>query len=377
MAKKAGARGNGEGNVRRRADGKWEARIMLDGRSKSLYGRTRQDVSVKLAAVIQDHDKGLSPVRDTNLTVGRFLADWLAIKKGTMRSPRAWEAYETIVRLHLLPSLGKIKLMHLSPAHVQRLYSEKAESLSPMTMRHVHAALHAALEHGIRQGLLYRNVTELAERPRVRKHEMSVWTQDEARQFLKTAERDRYYAMYCLALVTTMRQGELFALRWRDVDLHGGTVTVRAAVRRSRTRGMEIAEPKTDSSRRTIAIDSAVVEILTAHQERQVEERTALGDVWRDLDLLFTDALGGPLRRYNMERRHYYPLLAKAGVPRIRFHDLRHTAATLLISRGVPINVVSHMLGHSSAALTLGVYVHNLPAMGRDAATIMGRTLWK
>jgi integrase len=369
-------RGNHEGSFRQRPGGLWEARIVFEGQSHSFYGKTRADVGRELTAFKAAHDIGLPPARDIGLTVGQFLADWLQVKKSTMRSPRAWEAYETIVRLHLAPTLGKIKLVQLSPSQVQQLYSEKAEQLSPLTMRHIHAALHAALEHGIRQGLIVRNVSELAETPRLRKHDMKVWTQAESRQFLKAAEGDRLYAMYALALATTMRQGELFALRWRDVDFQAKTVTVRTAVRRSRSRGLEFAEPKTDSSRRTIPIDTAVVDILRAHQERQAEERLACGPAWRDRDLVFTDSIGGPLRRYNVERRQFIPLIARSGVPRIRFHDMRHTAATLLIAQGVPVNVVSQMLGHSSAAMTLGVYVHMSPTMGREAAAVMGRTLW-
>ena len=190
------------------------------------------------------------------------------------------------------------------------------------------------------------------------------------------AESDRYYALYATALATTMRQSELFGLHWRDIDLEAGVVSVKTAVRRSRSAGFQMAIPKTDSSRRVIPIDPTVVGILKAHKERQDIERETLGDAWRDNDLVFPDTLGGALRTSNLERQRFGPMMAKAGVPRIRFHDMRHTAATLLISQGVPISVVSQMLGHTSAAFTQAVYVHTLPGMGRDAAGVISRALW-
>jgi integrase len=370
-----GKRGNGEGSIRQReSNGLWEARVTIDGKSHSLYGKTRAEANRKLTALKANRDKGLPPL-EGGVTVERFLREWLEVKRGTLPSPRTYERYAEYVRLHITPALGKHKLAQLAPHHIQRLYSDKRATLAPRTVHHIHSVLHNALEHAVKQGLVYRNAADLTEAPKIRKREMLVWAREEARTFLRTAEQDRFYALYLLALTTTARQGELFGLTWRDIDFEASSVSIRAAVRRSKLRGTEMAIPKTDPSRRVIPIDPGVVVALREHRERKNQDRDLVGEAWIDRDLVFADSLGGPLRTNNLERRHFGPMMAKAGVPRIRFHDLRHTAATLLIAEGVPIGVVSQMLGHTSAAFTLSVYAHVLPGMGRDAAIAIGRAL--
>jgi integrase len=369
-------RGNGEGNIRQRENGKWEARITHEGRSHSFYGDTRAEVAKKLIAFQRDRDIGKPPSRDGGATVEKFLLSWLEMKRGSVASPGTYERYSTHVRLHIIPALGKHRLSHLAPQHIQKLYSEKRATLAPRTVHHVHSTLHSALEYAIKQGLVYRNVSELTKAPKVRKVETKVWTPEEVRAFLSTAELDRLYALYCLALATTMRQGELFGLHWRDVDLDAGMVKVRTAVRRSKTHGVQMAVPKTDSGRRVIPIAQSVATILRAHYERQGVERVSMGGEWEDHDLVFTTRVGSPLHPSAVDYRCFRPLVIKAGVPIIRFHDLRHTAATILIAQGVPVGVVSQMLGHTSAAFTQSVYIHVLPGMGREAANIIGRTFW-
>lgn len=369
-------RGNGEGGIRQKKNGFWEARITLDGKAHSFSAPTRAAAAKKLVAFQHDRDIGKPPSVDSGKTVERYLREWLEVKRGTLPSPRTYERYAEYVRLHIAPAIGRHKLVSLAPHHIQKLYSEKRATLSARTVHHIHSVLHNALEHAVKQGLVYRNVSDMAESPKVRKQEMLTWTQQEARVFLKAVEPDRLYPLYALALASTMRQGELFGLRWRDINLDAGELSVRTAVRRSKLKGMEMAEPKTDPSRRVIPLDPKVLGILKAHRARQDQERARLGEAWHDRDLVFTDSLGGPLRTNNLERRHFGPMMAKAGVPRIRFHDLRHTAATLLIAQGTPVGVVSKMLGHTSVAFTMATYVHVLPGQGRDAATAIGNALF-
>lgn len=282
-----------------------------------------------------------------------------------------------MTRLHLIPALGSVKLAKLTARQVQDLYaSKRAEGLSPTTVHHIHAVLHAALEYAVRQEYAYRNVSEAAEAPKLRRRKMTAWTAQQARQFLVCAQADRLYGLFVLALATGMRQGELFGLRWQDIDLDTGVINVVHAIRRSRQAGTELAKPKTDSSQRTIAIDANTIAVLQAHRVRQNEERVLVGDAWNDIDLVFSDSTGGPLRGSNVERRHFGPLMAKAGVPRIRFHDLRHTAASIMVANGVPIKVVAEMIGHASIGLTLATYVHVLPTLQRNAAQVLGSALF-
>jgi integrase len=227
--------------------------------------------------------------------------------------------------------------------------------------------------------LVPRNVSELVDAPQMHRQEMKVWTARQTRTFLTAVSGVRLAALYTLALSTGMRQGELFGLRWKDVDLSGAKLSVVTAVQRSHSAGTRLAHPKTASGRRTIALTTLgsfnAVEALRSHRVRQGEERQAWGAEWKDMDLVFTDTLGGPLRGNNLERRHFGPLMRVAGVPRIRFHDLRHTAATLMIAAGVPVKVVSEMLGHADVGTTLRIYAHVLPNMRRDAADVLGRLL--
>ena len=372
--------GNGEGSIRKRPDGRWEARLNLpDGKRRSFYAATRQEVARRLAEASRDRDKGL-PVVGERLTVGQFLADWLETKRGTLGSPRTWDRYEEYVRLHLMPTLGSVRLAHLTPQHVQRLYAAKREAgLAPTTIRHLHTVLHGALESALRQGLVQRNVCSLVDKPKQRRRQMTTWMPTQARAFLAAANGDRLEALYTLALSTGMRQAELFGLRWQDVDLEKAALSVTTTVQRSRSAGLLIKEPKTATSRRRIALATgeqfSVVEALRSHRTRQLEERLAAGPTWREQGLVFSDACGGPLRGSNVQRRSFAPLMRAAGVPQIRFHDLRHTAATLLLGQGVHPKIVSEMLGHASVAITLDLYSHVQPDMQRQAAAAMGAAL--
>lgn len=379
--RRTGRRGNHEGSITQLGDGRWQARVTLDGgKRKALYGATRAEAAAKLNGVLRDRDRGLPVGLDERQTVGHYLASWLAAKKGTLPSPRTWDRYEDYVRLHLIPLIGKVALTKLTPQQVQHLQAQKLDSgLSATTVHHIRAVLHTALQDALRLGLVPRNVSELVDAPKVHRQEMKVWNAEQARTFLSLATGDRLAALYVLALSTGMRQGELFGLRWKDVDFAGASLSVITAVQRSRSAGTRLAEPKTATARRTIALTTTgsfnAVEALRGHRARQAEERLALGAAWKDMDLVFTDTVGGPLRGNNLERRSFDPLMRKAGVPRIRFHDLRHTAATLMIAAGVPVKVVSEMLGHADVGTTLRIYAHVLPNMQRDAAQVLGLLL--
>jgi integrase len=370
----AGKRGNGEGSIRQRANGRWEARVLLDGQSKSLYGRTRQEVARKLAAVVRDHDKGLPITRDERQTLSQFLTTWLETVKPTVKSS-TWRRYRDYMTLHVVPNLGRISLAKLTPQHIQTLYSRKLEEgLSPTTVHHLHTVLHHALDQALRWGMTPRNVTELVDAPPLRRREMHALTPEQAKALLIAARGDRWEAFYVLAITTGMRLGEALALRWRDVNLDGSTVTVRASLQRADT-GMTIGTPKTEKSRRTVALRPIAVEALKQHRARQHEERLALEPAWEDNDLVFPNTIGRPMDPIHLLRRQFYPLLERAGLPRIRLHDLRHTAATLMRRAGVNLEIVSEVLGHADPAITLRIYSHVQPDMQATALVALDRVL--
>ena len=369
-------RGNNEGSIRQRPDGTWEARLTLgDGARKSLYGKTRAEVAVKLAAAKRDLDHGLSVLRDERQTVGQYLVTWLADMKPHLQ-PSSARRYGDYVRLHLIPALGRVPLAKLSAQQVQGLQTRLlAAGLSPTTTQSAHRVLHRALHDAERLGLVVRNVSEQVRAPRRSTPEMQVLTEAEAATFLHAAEGDRFAALYVLALTTGMRQGELLGLRWADVDLERGTVQVRQAVQESATHGYRLAKPKTPHSRRTIGLSRLATEALRAHRVRWAAEKLALGPAWTgtDLDLVFPSAVGTLMAPHDLARRSFARVLARAGLAGrgLHFHCLRHTAATTLLARGVNVKVVSEMLGHADISITLRIYGHVLPHMQQSAADMM------
>src|SRR5258706_3516307 len=248
-------RGNSEGSIVKRPDGRWEARITLpEGKRQSFYAKTRQEAARRLAEALRDRDRGL-PVLGERPTVAQFLGAWLHIVKPSV-GVGTWKTYEEIVRLHLKPVLGSHALAKLTPQQVQALYSAKLEAdLSPTTVHHIHATLHAALELAVSLDLVVRNVADQVTPPRMRRHEMAVLSPKESRVLLAAISADELEALYVLALTTGMRQGELLALKWRDLDLNGGRLHVRATVRKLRGQFL-YAPPKTKRSRRAVALTS-------------------------------------------------------------------------------------------------------------------------
>lgn len=370
-------RGRDEGGIRQRTDGRWEATMSLGGgKRKSWYGRTRAEVRDKLTAALRDRERGILPSSDERQTVAQYLASWLdtiapSLSSGTVRRSR------DDVRLHILPALGHVRLTQLTPQHVQALYAAKLTTgLSTTTVRHLHGTLHKALADALRLGLVARNVTEAVTPPRRRSVEMHPLTGEETRAFLEAVRRDRLSALYALAVLTGMRQGELLGLHWSAVDLDAGTLQVTANLQWDRDEAkFDVHAPKTRRSRRRIALSAELVTVLREHRRRQHEERLLVGPAWHKDDLIFCTQTGKPLFARNVTRS-FHAHLRRAGLPAIRFHDLRHTCATLLLRSGVNVKVVSEMLGHASTSLTLDVYAHVTPDMQQAAAAVMGKLVY-
>jgi integrase len=367
-------RGNSEGSITKRKDGLWEARISLDSsKRKSFYAKTRQEAARKLAEALRARDKGVL-ILDERQTVSQYLTGWLDVMKATIR-PRTWRRYEQYVRLHIMPILGNVALSKLTAQHVQGLYAKRLEDgSSTTTVHHLHTVLHKALDGALRLELVSRNVCDMVDAPRMRHHEMTTLSEEQARILLEAARGSRLEVLYALALSTGMRLGELLALKWRDVDLDRGTLQVRATLLRTAD-GFVFAEPKSAHSRRRIALPRTAIEALHRHRAKQVEGRLAVGAGWEDNDLVVANEVGRPFEAGNVLRRGFWPLLERAGLPKMRLHDLRHTAATLLLGRGINPKVVSEMLGHSNISITLGLYSHVTPHMQQTAADAMDAAL--
>ncbi len=357
---------NGRGSIRKRPDGRWEARYtaVVDGSWKrfSVFARTHQEVSRKLAEATKARDDGVQVVSPKE-TVGSYLMNWLAGAEPALR-PRTRDSYRQIVHSHLLPLLGAIQLSRLGPQQLQRAYRELSDrGLSTKTVSNVHGVLHKALDQAYRWRLIPSNVADLVDPPRVARHEMKALTPDEARKVLEAAAGDPLEALYRVAITAGLRQGELLALRWQAVDLVAGTLRVVATLEQRHGHEPVIAQPKTARSRRQVQLGQAAVDALRQHRQAQ----PGIGFVFARPD-------GRPLSM-SIVGKAWARLNERAGVPQVRFHDLRHTAATLMLSRGVHPKIVSEMLGHATIAITLDTYSHVLPMMQREAAAAMDELL--
>ena len=360
---------NGEGSIYRKGDG-YEVALLVDGRRRTARAKTAAEARTKLLELQNKRDAGLF-VADDRLTVGDYLEYWLTVVETTVR-PRTAKRYAEYVRVHAVPIIGRHRLVDLKPTHLQRLYAARLEAgSSPSTVQHRHRVLHHAFVMAERWELARRNVAKHATPPRVPRYKIRPLTARDVRQLLAAAEGEHFEAAVVLAIVSGLRLGEIFALRWTDVDLgENAVVHVRGSLQRVDGR-LTIVEPKTDESMRDVAIGRLGAEALRRHRVRQNQERLRLGEAWEDMDLVFPNGRGRYMATDYFVRRHFQRMLLAAGLPRIRFHDLRHTFATLQLSNKQPVKVVSEMMGHTRTAITQDLYTHVSAQMQRQAASAL------
>jgi integrase len=370
-------RGAGEGSIRQRTNGTWHGRLMIGRRAdgkpdvRDVYGRTRQEVQRKLNDLRQRHQAGLLGAAEAErITVGAYLTRWLESVRTSLR-PQTWRRYEQLARLHLIPALGRGKIRDLRPTAIQQLYEAKfKEQLAPRTIRHVHALLHTALEQAVRWGLAPRNPADAVNVPAVPRRELTPPTASQLVQLLDTAwaKGDRWAPLWTVYVYSGCRKAELLGLKWTDVDFEHGAISIRRTLIASPGGQPQFGEPKTNRSRRTITLPVDAMSALRVQQERQTEDRQAMGTDYLDFGLVFASHLGTPLMPRNVTRA-FKSALAKAGLSaQVRIHDLRHAAATLMLAAGVRPKVASERLGHSNIGITLDTYSHMVQGLDQDAA---------
>jgi integrase len=373
----SGKRANGEGTVYRRSDGRYSAQLSYvdaDGKTRreTFYGKTATEARAKLRAAKTRIDAGV-PVKDSKITLGSYAAQWVnSTLAASNRKPSTRELYATLTRKHIVGrSLSARQLDKLRPSDVESFILELGEDLAPSSVRQIYTVLRAILDAAVRDGLVATNVAAKVHRPGVPRKEAASLTPKEVAKLLTVRdETDRYGVLFRVLAASGLRRGEALALRWQDVDLAGGTLRVSRTLGRVNGR-LEVSQPKTERSRRAVPLSAPIVALLRDHRTRQLEERLAAGSAWQDQDLVFSTEVGTPLDPRNTLRA-FASTARKAGLPDgVGLHTLRHSAASAMLAKGAPINVVSQLLGHSSIAITGDVYGHVSTEDARAAVDLL------
>ncbi|GGN34641.1 tyrosine-type recombinase/integrase [Deinococcus daejeonensis] len=387
-------RANGEGTMSRRKDssGKtigWRAAVTIgeneDGSQKRRWvsGKTQGEVQEKLRALQSDLHRGT--LADTDrMTVGDFLKQWVAHKEREGLKPNTVQSYRDTINRYVTPKIGRVKLEKLRPLDIEHmLTSLREDGKSPTLLAYSLRVLKMALQQAVRWQMLPRNVADSVKPPKIERQEMKVWTRQQVAAFLKVTEEHPLHAAFYLALMTGMRRGELVGLKWDDLDLDRARLTVKnnlvevidepiegkkrlGKATQSSVR-LEVSTPKSKASRRTIVLSKGTVEKLREQRARQEAWRRDAAEAWTEQGFVFTTVTGGLVWPSALAKA-YVSLVAEAKVPSIRFHDMRHTAASLMISMGIPPKTVSERLGHSDVAFTLRTYTHLYDAQREEAA---------
>lgn len=381
-------RGNNEGSIskKKRKDGRHQAAVTVgyDNEGKPIrkyfYGKTKAEVTAKVTTALHEHQVG-TLVNPSRITVSEWIDHWLTIYAKNSVRQSTWESYEHMVNDHIKPHLGSKKLKDLRPLHVQRFYNECLANgrkdgkggLSPKTVNYIHGVLRQALKQAVKEQLVARNVTELVNPPKKKKHQITPLTIDELNQFLKAASNNRLFPAFLLEWGTGLRRGELLGLKWPDVDLTKGTVSVRRSLIRTKD-GLVFSDPKTEGSGRTIPIPAEVATELKSHRVWQTRERLVAGEEYQNEDLVFCSPFGTRMDPRSFTRV-FERILKEAGLPRISFHDMRHSHATMLLVLGEHPKVVQERLGHATIAMTLDTYSHLVPGLQEMAAAKLSTVL--
>jgi integrase len=359
-------RAHGEGTIFQEKTGLWVAEISLPNgnrkRKRSKFQKVVKEWLLKEREAVRD---GLV-IEETKITISEFMDRYYNdVAVHTLR-PKTLESYESLIRVHIKPYLGDLRLHLLRPDHLQKLYSDKLNAgLSKRSVHYIHSILHKALEHALRWGLVVRNVADLADPPPIKRPAPNIWTINQINQFLNAAKEHRFYPIYVLAIATGMREGELLGLQIEDVDWTSSTIHVKHALQYLKGHWLSVTEPKTEKARRTIKVPEFAFEVLKKHVEQQ-EKRQGF---------VFTTGNGTPIYARNMYR-HFKNVIEENALPEIRFHDLRHTCASLHLLAGTHPKTVQELLGHSQISLTLDTYSSVMPGIQEEAAERLN-TLFK
>ena len=365
-------RASGEGSVFKRGK-RWVGQVGSGQNRETGYFATQREANAWRRQMVEQRCQGLL-FADSKVQLSKFLDEWLVVAKTSVR-PNTYNQYAQIVHQHINPSLGKILLKELRPDHVQSLYTQKLkDGVSPRTTRMIHAVIHRALNHALKLGLVVRNVSDSVTRSKVPRKEMRTLDDYQVRLLIQVADSHQVGMIFWLAVTTGLRKGELLGLKWSDLDWKTRRIHIQRQVQRRNGEGLVFCEPKSASGRRVIVLGQSTIDKLREYKTEQQKGQILAGEKWQNYDLIFTSPIGTPLDPSNV-LKVYKSCLKEAQLPEIRFHDLRHTAATLMLQQGINPKIVQERLGHSDISLTLNTYSHVLPHMQEEAAEKMDELL--
>jgi integrase len=308
-----------------------------------------------------------------DITLSEFLDYWLVNYAKSSVAERTFEHYLYIISQHIKPTIGNIKISNLQPFHLQEYYTQKLKTgkikgggLSAQSVNHHHRLISKVLKDAVKWQFIARNVAEAVSPPKIKKVEMQTWTNAQVKTFLNEAKESSYYTIYLTTIYTGMRRGEVLGLRWQDIDFDNNIIYVRQSLQEVKKVGLTFKEPKSGKSR-SITITPSLTKELKKVFKQQLEDKLLFGQLYHDLDLVFAQKNGKPVQPTEMAR-NYRKIVERSGLHYIRFHDLRHTHATLMLQQGVHPKIVSERLGHSKIGITMDTYTHVLPNMQKEAA---------
>jgi integrase len=362
-------RGNNEGCIYQRKDGRWCAQISLSGRRLTKYGKSQKECREWIKQMLSKIDGGLT-FDGTQITLAHYTELWLRGKELSTRSNTV-NNYRRYSQNYILPALGKMRLQNILPAHIRQLYLRmRDEGKGARTIELVHVTLHCIFAQAVKEGILGRNPLDAVDRPKTETAQYQIFTEEQARQFMITSEGSIYETLFYLALTTGMRKGELLGLMWSDIDWNKSTLLVQRQLLQASSSKAVLVPPKTKSGHRAIKLGPGTLSKLASHQKMQGILKAAAGEKWKENELIFTSGIGTPLGQSRVSKE-LNRLLDKAGLPHIRFHDLRHTSLSFLLEMGMPVNTVQMRAGHSKASVTTDIYGHAMVRSQEEASHLI------
>jgi integrase len=362
-------RGNNEGTIYQLPSGSWRAQIYINGYRLGKTKKTKREAQTWLRNTLNKTAHGYTG-KGSNVLFKDFLQGWLSTKSSAVKQS-TWRLYETTIRNHIEPILGKVKISDIEPSDIQNLYLLKKEkSIGNRTIQVMHTIINNSLETAVRTGVLQNNPAQSTIPPKYTSPEMDIYSEHEITQLLLAVKGTSLEALIHLAITTGLRQSELLALKWSDIDWDRNTISVQRQLRRKFERRDYYSSLKTKSGRRTISLGINTIQKLREHHQKQIGQKEEMGDRWDENDLIFPSIVGTPISQRNLLRR-FKTIIRESGLREIRFHDLRHTAASLMLNHGISPIIVAKRLGHSKVSITLDTYGHLLPGMQQESANFI------